>query len=195
MSARRPAQGSPAKEVQVDMIHRLSGCRSTIENGPVPLCKPFFRGQLPRHRDKVSDQFFIRFGEVVQLRNGFSRNDQDMYGCLGSDVPECETLFVLIHHIGRNVSIRYFLKKRSCIGHVAWKRQIARNIFYRRLFSRLLVFGNACLIEYKRTSDRLQREREIGACPVAILAAIPAAMSPAIVSDGMKSDFLWRLFT
>ena len=156
------------------MIHRLSGCRSTIENGPVPRCKSFLSSQLPRHRNKVSDQFFIRFGEVVQLRNGLPGNDQDMYGRLRSDIPECETLFVLIHHIGRNVSIRYFLKKRSCIGHVAWKRGIARNIFYRRQFYRSLVFGNVCLIEYKRTSDRLQREREIGAC----LMTIPAAMSP-----------------
>lgn len=132
--ARRPAQGSPAQKVQVDMIHGLSGCRSTIEYRPVPLGKSFLSGQPPRHREKVSDQLFIRFGEIVQLRNGFPGDDQDMYGRLRSNIPECETLFVLIHHIGRNVSIRDFLKKRSCIGHVAWKRGIARNIFCRRLF-------------------------------------------------------------
>jgi hypothetical protein len=102
------AEGSPAEYVQVKMSHRLTPVVSDIRGDSVPrFSKTLVDSDLAGGIDECHDDPAIAWQQVVQRRNVFPRNDNDVGRCSGLDVAERDNVVVLIHGLTGDITYHY----------------------------------------------------------------------------------------
>lgn len=74
-----------------------------------------FGEALGREEDMTGERLIIFLAEVVQRRDVFLWDDQEMHRRLGSDVPEGDDLIVFIELVGGNVP-RHDLAEQTIHG-------------------------------------------------------------------------------
>src|SRR6202043_2468204 len=100
----RPAHGAPAKQVQVEVIDRLSRLRSLVENQAVAVAIDLaLVGDAVGDLDHPGEHRRLRGREVVDGWNMFLRNHQDMGRGDRSDVVKGDDLLIAEDFFGRNL--------------------------------------------------------------------------------------------
>jgi hypothetical protein len=91
-----------------DILSRISG---RVEDDAVsPVLDSLFSGDLPRFEQDVSDEVFFLFGDVIQGREMFLGNEQDMNGGLRVYVVESKDRVVFINGFCRDLLVYDFAK-------------------------------------------------------------------------------------
>jgi len=87
----------------MQMKDGLAGFLAIVDNQPEGIAMSFFFCDLAGNHQQMSKQFPVGSGCIDHLGKGFFGDHQNMYRCLGIDIPEGEAQFILV-----NYGCRYF---------------------------------------------------------------------------------------
>src|SRR5262249_39082440 len=91
-----------AEQVHVDVVNELATATTHVHPETIPLCDNVpLRCQVFRDHEELAHQHDMLLLQIVNSSNMQLRDDQDMYRCLGIDVPEGHDLIVFVHNTGR----------------------------------------------------------------------------------------------
>ena len=106
-----PGHASSTENVKVDVqdvLARIPGC---VEDDPVSaFLDSLFLSDLPCLGQDLSEKVLFFLGDVVQGREVFFRDEQNMNRCLGIYVVESEDPIVFIHDFCRDLFVCDFAK-------------------------------------------------------------------------------------
>lgn len=81
---------SPPKQVNMQMRNRFASMRSVVYDDSEAVGKVFGVGDLGGGQKKVAEKSLIIRRGGANAGNRFFRNQQNVGGCLGRDVAECQ---------------------------------------------------------------------------------------------------------
>ena len=88
------------------MEHGLSGAAAVIDDHAIAVgIETFFLCDFFRGQEKMPDEVLVGRGRAVDLGDVLPGNDEDVDGRLGTDVLEGGHELVLVHDIGRDLSL------------------------------------------------------------------------------------------
>ena len=89
---------------------------ATVEHRAISPMQPFVGRDFLGAQEEMSDQLLIVIRQIVQRWDRLPRYNQNVNRCLGLNVPKCNALFILVHHIRRDLTIGNLLKQ-GLFGH------------------------------------------------------------------------------
>jgi hypothetical protein len=97
MSARRPCEFAACEQMKMNMKNGLAGIMAVIDDHPVTaFIKPSFGSDFFGNKKQVTDDFAVYYGDTVNIRNVFFRDNERMDRCLGIDVLKGDRMLVLM---------------------------------------------------------------------------------------------------
>ena len=103
-------QGSPAQQVNVQVVDGLSPVVAGIDDGAEAAGQSLTAGDARRNQVKISQQLLVFGGCFCQRGDVLARYNQHMRGSLGMDIPEGVSPIVLKYLIRRNFAGHDFAK-------------------------------------------------------------------------------------
>jgi len=106
-SSRGPAEVPSAEEVEVDVEDGLAGGFAGVDDHAVAVRREFqVARDLRGAQQHVSDDRVVLIGHLVERRDVFARNDEDVRRRLRVDVVERDDLVVFVHFFCRDLARR-----------------------------------------------------------------------------------------
>merc|ERR1712154_189704 len=85
-----------AKDMDVDVIHRLTAVFTVVDDHPEAIIQTLLLGHFLCHEQKMSEHLFIAVLSMRQANYGFLWHDEEVDGSLGRDVVEHHTLVIFV---------------------------------------------------------------------------------------------------
>jgi hypothetical protein len=119
-STRGPAERATPDHVQMHVEHGLAGPGAAVHHGTIARVRqPFSRRDRFRGEHQSTEEFGI--SRIVQRRDVFLRNDENVRRRLGIDVPERQGMGVLVHDSSGNFPT-HDAAEETGLGHGKWRK-------------------------------------------------------------------------
>ena len=92
--------------------HRFARVRAAVDHRAETAGKPALRRDFSRDDEQMTERSRVGIRRGGKPRDHALGNDENMRRRLRIDVLDREADFVLVNHLGRNLAVRDFLKKR-----------------------------------------------------------------------------------
>jgi hypothetical protein len=100
-----------AKQMNVQVGHRLAGVRTVIHHEPEAVRELELSRDIAGDEQEMAEHDLILGGGFRDARNYFFRDDQQVNGCLRLDIMQHEALLVLVFDSRGNFAVDNFLKE------------------------------------------------------------------------------------
>lgn len=94
----------------MDVIDGLPGSRTAVEDRSIAVVESLVFCQLSCDREQVTHQGLVYLIEIVEAGDRLTGNDQYVGRRLWIDISKGDARVVLIHHVGRYVTVRDLLE-------------------------------------------------------------------------------------
>jgi len=109
-SAGWPVQRSTAEDMDVQVKHGLTTMTAGVDDGAVAIGQAQLPGDGGDHLQQMSGEFRVGSGEFSQRGDGLFGNEQNMHGCLWTDVVEGDAVLIFVDDACRDFAIDDFLE-------------------------------------------------------------------------------------
>ena len=116
MSSHFQTQRLTAQNMEMQMVNGLTGIGTAVGNNTVTAIQAFCLGDLGNDFKNVGNNGAVFSGDVVYGGHMRLGDYQNVGGCLGRDIPECEYGFILIDLGGRDGTCDDFTEQT--VGHI-----------------------------------------------------------------------------
>lgn len=107
---RRPRQGPPAQNMDMQMENRLATVHTSVDDRPVAAVQPQCRSDSWYHQHHVSTQRCIFGSQFIQRNHGLLWDEQHMDGGLRVHITKGQAKIVFVNDAGRDFLVDDLLK-------------------------------------------------------------------------------------
>lgn len=101
----RPIELTSAHQMEMEMINRLTTGRSDIGYHSISVVQFLFPSNVLYHGHQVTDQRLVTVIQMGNALNFFFGDNENVYGCLGSNVLEGQAKLVFKNNVGWDFSV------------------------------------------------------------------------------------------